>query len=180
LSSSIVDVPNNPQNLQEEELKDTILLVFANKQDMRGAYSAAQVSEALDLASIRGRQWIIQETSAAKGKGLFEGFDWYVGLHLGDCFTNALSSQACDVYSSEAGNCIISQLRLNKRQVDPVVHWLLYWCFLRVVVLLFILSYGTVQGYLHHHPTVLCTLYLVGASLFPVGHTPAFPPYGTV
>ena len=72
-SRSITDRPN----VQEEELKDTILLVFANKQDMRGAYSAAQVSEAMDLASIRGRQWIIQETSASKGKGLFEGFDWY-------------------------------------------------------------------------------------------------------
>jgi ADP-ribosylation factor-like protein 1 len=29
---------------QEEELKDSILLVFANKQDQKGALNAAQVS----------------------------------------------------------------------------------------------------------------------------------------
>lgn len=35
-----------------------------------------QVSEALGLPDIRSRQWSIQEASALKGKGLFEGFDW--------------------------------------------------------------------------------------------------------
>ena len=68
--------------LQEEELKDTILLVFANKQDMKGALNAAAISEALDLASIKNRQWSIQETSATKGRGLFEGFDWLVAAIL--------------------------------------------------------------------------------------------------
>ena len=33
--------------LEEEELKDAALLVFANKQDLSGAYTAAQISEAL-------------------------------------------------------------------------------------------------------------------------------------
>lgn len=35
-----------------------------------------QISEALGLPNLRNRQWSIQETSATKGKGLFEGFDW--------------------------------------------------------------------------------------------------------
>ena len=35
------------QMLEEEELKDAALLVFANKQDLSGAYTAAQISEAL-------------------------------------------------------------------------------------------------------------------------------------
>jgi ADP-ribosylation factor-like protein 1 len=64
--------------LEEEELKDAILLVFANKQDSKGALNAQQVSEALGLPEIRNRQWSIQETSALKGSGLFEGFDWLV------------------------------------------------------------------------------------------------------
>lgn len=64
--------------LAEEELKESILLVFANKQDMKGALNAAEVSEALGLSHIKDRQWSIQETSATKGKGLFEGFDWLV------------------------------------------------------------------------------------------------------
>jgi hypothetical protein len=39
---------------------------------------AAQIGEALGLAAIKDRQWSIQETSAAAGKGLHEGFDWLV------------------------------------------------------------------------------------------------------
>eukprot|EP00520_Triparma_pacifica_P016281 CAMPEP_0118658750 /NCGR_PEP_ID=MMETSP0785-20121206/14738_1 /TAXON_ID=91992 /ORGANISM="Bolidomonas pacifica, Strain CCMP 1866" /LENGTH=175 /DNA_ID=CAMNT_0006551795 /DNA_START=76 /DNA_END=599 /DNA_ORIENTATION=- len=62
--------------LQEEELASSILLVFANKQDQKGALNAQQISEGMGLPSIRDRQWSIQETSALKGKGLFEGFDW--------------------------------------------------------------------------------------------------------
>ena len=41
---------------------------------MAGALNAAQIGEALGLASIKDRQWSIQETSAAAGKGLHEGF----------------------------------------------------------------------------------------------------------
>jgi signal recognition particle receptor subunit beta len=44
---------------QEEELKDTCLLVFANKQDLPGALSSAQVSEALGLTLLKNRQWSI-------------------------------------------------------------------------------------------------------------------------
>jgi ADP-ribosylation factor-like protein 1 len=62
--------------LEEEELKDAILLVFANKQDSKGALNAQQVSERMGLSDIKSRQWSIQETSALKGNGLFEGFDW--------------------------------------------------------------------------------------------------------
>ena len=64
--------------MQEEELKDAILLVMANKQDMKGALTSAQLSEAMGLAAIRNRQWSIQETSATQGRGLFEGFDLLV------------------------------------------------------------------------------------------------------
>ncbi|KAF1334193.1 hypothetical protein FI667_g2224, partial [Globisporangium splendens] len=62
---------------REEELKDSILLVFANKQDQKGALNAAQISEAMGLSDIRNRQWSIKETTATEGAGLFDGFDWY-------------------------------------------------------------------------------------------------------
>ena len=64
--------------LEEEDLKDAILLIMANKQDMKGALTSAQLSQAMGLSSIRNRQWSIQETSATQGKGLFEGFDLLV------------------------------------------------------------------------------------------------------
>lgn len=62
--------------LQEEELKDSVILIYANKQDLPGALDAAAVSEALNLHTIKNRQWSIFKTSAIKGDGLFEGLDW--------------------------------------------------------------------------------------------------------
>ena len=69
--------------LEEDELRDSILLVFANKQDQKGALNAQQISDALGLPEVRNRQWSIQETSALQGKGLFEGFDWLVSCIKG-------------------------------------------------------------------------------------------------
>jgi len=62
--------------LDEEELRDAALLVFANKQDMGGAMTAAEVSDALGLGTLKNRQWSIYKTSAVKGDGLTEGLDW--------------------------------------------------------------------------------------------------------
>ncbi|KAG2177486.1 hypothetical protein INT44_007997 [Umbelopsis vinacea] len=62
--------------LEEEELKDAALLVFANKQDMQGAMNAAEVSESLGLSTLKNRQWSIFTTSAVNGVGLNEGLDW--------------------------------------------------------------------------------------------------------
>merc|ERR1712110_310724 len=64
--------------MEEEELKDASLLVFANKQDLPGAMDVEQVSEALGLSSLKDRQWQIFKTSAVQGSGLFEGLDWLV------------------------------------------------------------------------------------------------------
>jgi ADP-ribosylation factor protein 1 len=62
--------------LAEEELKDAVLLVFANKQDLPGAMPCAEISTALGLNEIRGRTWFIQSTCAVRGDGLYEGLDW--------------------------------------------------------------------------------------------------------
>lgn len=61
--------------LAEEDLKDAVLLVFANKQDL-GVMSVAEVIDKLDLQSIRGRDWFCQGTSALTGTGLYEGLNW--------------------------------------------------------------------------------------------------------
>eukprot|EP00756_Hemistasia_phaeocysticola_P052165 Hpha_TRINITY_DN27373_c0_g1::TRINITY_DN27373_c0_g1_i2::g.582::m.582/K07942/ARL1; ADP-ribosylation factor-like protein 1 len=62
--------------LEEDELKDALLVVFANKQDMPGALEEAEVAKALGLEAITDRQWHIKKTSAVKGEGIFEGLDW--------------------------------------------------------------------------------------------------------
>eukprot|EP00766_Chilomastix_caulleryi_P006468 gnl/Chilomastix_caulleri/8726.p1 GENE.gnl/Chilomastix_caulleri/8726~~gnl/Chilomastix_caulleri/8726.p1 ORF type:complete len:62 (+),score=15.61 gnl/Chilomastix_caulleri/8726:59-244(+) len=59
--------------LQEEELRDCYLLVFANKQDMPDAMKLNEVTEAMDLKSLRGREWYVQACCAKTGEGLFEG-----------------------------------------------------------------------------------------------------------
>ncbi|XP_004365083.1 ADP-ribosylation factor-like protein [Capsaspora owczarzaki ATCC 30864] len=64
--------------LEEDELKDAMLLVFANKQDMPGALPPAQVSEALGLSALKNRTYSIFKTSAVKGEGLEEAMDWLV------------------------------------------------------------------------------------------------------
>nr|ABV22434.1 ADP-ribosylation factor 1 [Oxyrrhis marina] len=62
--------------LSEDEMKDAVLLVFANKQDLPQAMPAAEVTEKLKLTSMSNRQWYIQSTCATTGDGLYEGLDW--------------------------------------------------------------------------------------------------------
>ena len=61
--------------LTEEELRDAVLLVFANKQDM-GVMSVPDITEKLGLHTLRGRDWYIQGTCALTGDGLYDGLDW--------------------------------------------------------------------------------------------------------
>eukprot|EP01012_Entosiphon_sulcatum_P041303 TRINITY_DN5513_c0_g2_i2.p1 TRINITY_DN5513_c0_g2~~TRINITY_DN5513_c0_g2_i2.p1 ORF type:complete len:180 (-),score=45.99 TRINITY_DN5513_c0_g2_i2:427-966(-) len=62
--------------LEEEELRDTVLMVFANKQDVEGCMPVEEVGEKLGLTGIKNRQWSIQKTSAITGEGLYPGLDW--------------------------------------------------------------------------------------------------------
>lgn len=62
--------------LQEDELRDAVLLVFANKQDLPNAMSASELTERLGLNHLLHRKWYIQSTCATQGNGLYEGLDW--------------------------------------------------------------------------------------------------------
>lgn len=57
-------------------MRNSIILVFANKQDMKGAMTPAEVCEALGLFNLHNKRWHIQGTCATKGEGLYEGLDW--------------------------------------------------------------------------------------------------------
>ena len=52
------------------------VLVFANKQDMKGCLTPAEVCEALGMPQLKGRRWHVQAAVATKGEGLYEGLDW--------------------------------------------------------------------------------------------------------
>jgi len=62
--------------LAEDELRDAVLLVFCNKQDLPNAMSVNEVTEKLGLNQLRNRKWYIQATCATTGDGLYEGLDW--------------------------------------------------------------------------------------------------------
>lgn len=81
--------------LGEDELKDALLLVFANKQvstlselavlclgspflfqDLPNAMKAADLTDRLGLHSLRNRKWYIQSACATSGDGLYEGLEW--------------------------------------------------------------------------------------------------------
>lgn len=62
--------------LAEDELRNAILLVFANKQDLPNAMSTTEVTEKLGLHSLRQRNWFIQGCCATTAQGLYEGLDW--------------------------------------------------------------------------------------------------------
>ncbi len=64
--------------LGHEDLRDAALCVFATKQDLKGSMTAAEITEALSLHSIKTHDWQIQPCCALTGDGISEGLDWIV------------------------------------------------------------------------------------------------------
>jgi ADP-ribosylation factor protein 6 len=60
----------------DREMKDAILLVFANKQDLPNAMSPAEITDKLGLHRMRDRNWFVQPSCATSGDGLFDGLTW--------------------------------------------------------------------------------------------------------
>ncbi|KAL3689047.1 hypothetical protein R1sor_015356 [Riccia sorocarpa] len=65
--------------LKEEKLLGSSLLIFANKQDLKGSLKPAEIAKVLDLHVMdKDRHWQILGCSAVTGDGLLDGFDWLV------------------------------------------------------------------------------------------------------
>ena len=76
--------------LSDREMRDCLLLVFANKQDLAGALSPAEVTDRLHLRDLQNRVWFVHPSCATSGEvcrtragrqwltwqGLFEGLGW--------------------------------------------------------------------------------------------------------
>lgn len=84
--------------IQNDEMKDALLLVFANKQDMKGGESSAPCShDSLDLSHAdqlkalpakevcnrlqldtvaKNHIWKVEPSCATSGEGIFEGLAW--------------------------------------------------------------------------------------------------------
>jgi ADP-ribosylation factor-like protein 5B len=64
--------------LAHEDLQKSSLLVFANKQDVKNSMTAAEISQKLNLTSIKDHGWHIQACCALTGEGLYQGLEWIV------------------------------------------------------------------------------------------------------
>ncbi|PVU96144.1 hypothetical protein BB559_002499 [Furculomyces boomerangus] len=62
--------------INDREMRDCLLLVFANKQDLPDSMTPAEVTENLGLHKMRERQWYVHPSCAITGEGLFEGLNW--------------------------------------------------------------------------------------------------------
>lgn len=62
--------------LMDDQLRDVVVLVLANKQDLPHAMNASEMTDKLNLHQLRQKNWFIQPCCAITGEGLFEGLDW--------------------------------------------------------------------------------------------------------
>ena len=67
--------------MSSDDLKEAVLLVFANKQDLPDAMRQKDVEERLGLngPEYATHPWHVQESTATTGDGLYEGLDWLSG-----------------------------------------------------------------------------------------------------
>ncbi|CAI5676099.1 putative ADP-ribosylation factor-like protein 5C [Oreochromis niloticus] len=62
--------------LAHEDLQNAAILILANKQDMKGSLTAAEISQFLTLDSITTHSWHVQACCALTGEGLPASLDW--------------------------------------------------------------------------------------------------------
>jgi ADP-ribosylation factor protein 6 len=62
--------------ISDREMKDCLILIFANKQDLPNAVSPSQITDMFGLNKIQSRDWFVQPSCATTGEGLLEGLNW--------------------------------------------------------------------------------------------------------
>ena len=62
--------------LETDALKNAIILIYANKQDLPGAKNVSDIIQIYELDTIKDHIWHIQPCSAHTGEGLITGMKW--------------------------------------------------------------------------------------------------------
>ena len=64
--------------VNDREMREVVILVFANKQDLPEAMKPEELQEklGLTLTGLRNRTWIVHPCCATTGDGLYEGLSW--------------------------------------------------------------------------------------------------------
>ena len=66
--------------LSEQELKNCVVLIMANKQDLNRALKPDVVEEKMGIKQIQGITYHVVGTSDVTGEGIKEGLDWLVSV----------------------------------------------------------------------------------------------------
>jgi ADP-ribosylation factor protein 1 len=64
------------QIIDDPLMRHSVILVFANKQDLKNALTPAETCQAMGLTQLKSRKWHVQGAVATRGEGLYEGLDW--------------------------------------------------------------------------------------------------------
>ncbi|XP_015795942.1 ADP-ribosylation factor 6 [Tetranychus urticae] len=62
--------------VNDREMRDVIILIFANKQDLPEAMKPQEIQDRLGLTALTKRSWHVQSSCATSGDGLYEGLTW--------------------------------------------------------------------------------------------------------
>lgn len=65
--------------VSDPEMKDAVLLIFANKSDVPDRMDQNELAEKLQLTALKDRTWHIQGSCALSGDGLIDGLSWLNG-----------------------------------------------------------------------------------------------------
>jgi len=70
--------------LNENDIKNSKILVFANKQDLPNSMRLQEISRKLNLHQLpNSRKWFIQSSCALSGDGIEDGVSWLGNVLLG-------------------------------------------------------------------------------------------------
>lgn len=98
----LMEVKDEIRKISDEDaLAGLPMLIFANKQDLPMAASAAELVEILELKALR-QQWQIIESSFQKKQGLAEGLQWLLSAIHGKPAEKTMESQGKDDVSTTA------------------------------------------------------------------------------
>ena len=75
-ASRLDEAANELQKLlADDAMQESVVLIYANKQDLPNAVKASEMSDRLGLQRVR-HSWYIQPCSAINSEGLYEGLEW--------------------------------------------------------------------------------------------------------
>ena len=100
----------------DREMKEALLLVFANKQDIPGAMTPTEVTEKLRLGQLKERMWYVVPSCATNGEGLFEGLVSYIPLLSGD--VSPVEEYFANCYGRCRAGCRITSKRSRRTRAD--------------------------------------------------------------